>query len=294
MSSSVKTGVEGLPGRRGSERADVIGLIAGGGQFPVMLARAARRRGLRVVAVAHLEETDASISDEVDQLIWIRLGQLGRLIKAFKRNDVRNALMAGTIRKRRMFGLKPDLKGLSVLSKLAVFHDDDILRAVARELASEGIEIVSSTSYLPELLAPPGCFTKRRPSRAEKEDIQVGWKVAKELGRLDIGQCVVLRKKTILAVEAIEGTDETILRGGQLAKEKAVVVKVSKPGQDLRFDVPSVGLETIKVMSRVKASVLAIEAEKSLLFERSEMIGYADGAGITIVSYRTVDGRLLT
>jgi hypothetical protein len=247
-----------------------------------------------VVAVALLGETDTALSEEVDHIVWIKLGQLGRLIKAFKKHGVRNALMAGGIRKRRMFEIRPDLRALSVVSKLAVFHDDDILRALARELAGEGIEIVSSISYLPQLLAPPGCFTKRRPSKTEKEDIQFGWKVAAKLGELDIGQCVVLRKKTVLAVEAIEGTDETILRGGKLAREKAVVVKTSKPGQDLRFDVPSVGLETIKVMSRVNASVLAIEAEKSLLFDKPDMIEYANRAGITIVSYKTSDGRLLT
>jgi DUF1009 family protein len=285
MKSSEKTG---------SKKSDIIGLIAGGGQFPLMAAQAARKQGLRVVAVALLGETDTALSEEVDHIVWIKLGQLGRLIKAFKKHGVRNALMAGGIRKRRMFEIRPDLRALSVVSKLAVFHDDDILRALARELAGEGIEIVSSISYLPQLLAPPGCFTKRRPSKTEKEDIQFGWKVAAKLGELDIGQCVVLRKKTVLAVEAIEGTDETILRGGKLAREKAVVVKTSKPGQDLRFDVPSVGLETIKVMSRVNASVLAIEAEKSLLFDKPDMIEYANRAGITIVSYKTSDGRLLT
>lgn len=285
MKSSEKTG---------SKKSDIIGLIAGGGQFPLMAAQAARKQGLCVVAVALLGETDTALSEEVDHIVWIKLGQLGRLIKAFKKHGVRNALMAGGIRKRRMFEIRPDLRALSVVSKLAVFHDDDILRALARELAGEGIEIVSSISYLPQLLAPPGCFTKRRPSKTEKEDIQFGWKVAAKLGELDIGQCVVLRKKTVLAVEAIEGTDETILRGGKLAREKAVVVKTSKPGQDLRFDVPSVGLETIKVMSRVNASVLAIEAEKSLLFDKPDMIEYANRAGITIVSYKTSDGRLLT
>lgn len=285
MKSSEKTG---------SKKSDIIGLIAGGGQFPLMAAQAARKQGLRVVAVALLGETDTALSEEVDHIVWIKLGQLGRLIKAFKKHGVRNALMAGGIRKRRMFEIRPDLRALSVVSKLAVFHDDDILRALARELAGEGIEIVSSISYLPQLLAPTGCFTKRRPSKTEKEDIQFGWKVAAKLGELDIGQCVVLRKKTVLAVEAIEGTDETILRGGKLAREKAVVVKTSKPGQDLRFDVPSVGLETIKVMSRVNASVLAIEAEKSLLFDKPDMIEYANRAGITIVSYKTSDGRLLT
>ena len=177
----------------------------------------------------------------------------------------------------------PDLKGLAVMSKLAIFHDDDILRAVAGELAKEGIEIVSSTLYVPELLAPAGCLTKRRPSKDEKEDIDFGWRIAKELGRLDVGQCVVVRRKTVLAVEAIDGTNETILRGGRLGREETVVVKVSKPNQDLRFDVPAVGPETIKVMSQVKASSLAVEAGKTLIFDREEMIAKAEEMGISII-----------
>jgi DUF1009 family protein len=267
------------------EESEIIGLIAGGGQFPLMVADAARKKGLRVVAAAHLGETEPSLSDRVNEIVWLKLGQLGQLIKALKRNGVKKALMAGSIAKRRMFdNIRPDLKGLAVISKLAIFHDDDILRAVAGELAKEGIEIVSATSYLPELLAPPGCLTRRRPSKSEKEDIDFGWKVAKELGRLDIGQCVVVRRKTVLAVEAIDGTNETILRGGGLAREKAVVIKVSKPGQDLRFDLPSVGLETARVMAKVRASVLAVEAGKTLIFDRSDMIQYANEEGISIIS----------
>ncbi len=267
------------------ETKDIIGLIAGGGQFPLMVADAARIRGIRVVAVAHVGETEPSLSDRVDKITWIKLGQLGKLIKAFRNNGVNKALMAGKINKRRMFeDIRPDLKGLSVMSKLAVFHDDDILGTLAEEILKEGIEIVSSTTHLPELLAPPGCFTKRKPTKAENEDIEFGWKVAKDLGRLDIGQCVVVRRKTVLALEAIDGTDETILRGGRLAREKAVVVKVSKPQQDLRFDVPSVGLKTIKVMSDAKASALAIEAGKTLMFDKQDMVTYADKAGISIVS----------
>jgi len=170
------------------------------------------------------------------------------------------------------------------MSRLAVFHDDDILRAIADELAKEEIEVVSSTLYLPDLVAPPGCLTRRKPNRTEQEDIRFGWHVAKELGRLDIGQCVVVRKKTVLALEAIEGTDETILRGGSLGREKAVIVKVSKPHQDLRFDVPAVGIETIQTMARVKASVLAVEAGKTLIFDKKEMITYANKIGISIVA----------
>jgi hypothetical protein len=268
-----------------SEKSKILGLIAGGGQFPLMVAEAARKNEFDVVAVAVNGETDPSLADKVDEIVWIKLGQLGQLIKAFKKEGVHKALMAGTITKKRMFeNIMPDLKGLAVMSKLAVFHDDDILRAVANELAKEGIEIVSSTAHLPELIAPSGCMTRRRPDKIENEDIRFGWTVAKELGRLDIGQSVVVRNKTVLALEAIDGTDETILRGGRLARKKAVVVKVSKPGQDLRFDVPSVGLETVKVMSRVKASTLAVEAGKTLLFDRSEMIEYADKSGIAIIA----------
>jgi DUF1009 family protein len=265
--------------------AERLGIIAGGGQFPIMVAEAAKKRGLHVFAVAHYGETEPALSQKVDEIIWIKLGQLGHMIKAFKKSGVRKTLMAGSIAKRRMFdNIRPDVKGLTVMSKLAIFHDDDILRAVAAELAKEGIEIVPSTLYLPELLAPPGCLTKRKPGKSEKADIDFGWQVAKGLGRLDIGQCVVVRKKTVLAVEAIDGTDATILRGGELAKEKAVVIKVSKPGQDIRFDVPSVGLETVKVMSQVKASVLALEAGKTLIFDKPEMIAYANEARMAVVA----------
>ena len=262
-----------------------IGLIAGGGQFPLLIAESAKKRGLAVIAVAHKGETMPELADKVDKITWIGLGQFGHLLNAFKSSDVRHALMAGAINKTKVFAnVKPDLKGLEVLGKLLIFHDDDILRTVARELEREGIKVVSSTDYLPELLAPPGCITKKKPSKEEMDDIEFGWMVAKELGRLDIGHCVVVRKKTVLAVEAIEGTDKTILRGGTLAIDGAIVVKVCKPNQDLRFDLPAVGVETVDVMSKVNASVLAIEAGKTLVFNKEEMIRLANAKGISIVS----------
>jgi DUF1009 family protein len=237
------------------------------------------------VAVAHQQETDPALAEKVDDIVWIKLGQLGHLIRELRRKGVKKTLLAGTITKKRMFeNVRPDLKGLAVMSRLAVFHDDDILRAVAEELGKEGIEIVSSTLYLPELVAKRGCLTRRKPSRTEQDDIHFGWRVAKELGRMDIGQCVVVRKRTILALEAMEGTNETILRGGALGREKTVVVKVSKPKQDLRFDVPAIGMETVRTMSGVKASVLAVEAGKTLVFDKTEMITYADYSGISIVA----------
>ncbi len=268
---------------------DILGIIAGGGKFPIMLARAAKKKGLKVIAIAHEGETEPALSNEVDHIVWIKLGQFGRLINSFKKTGVKKAVMAGTISKKKMFGtVFPDLKGLSIMSKLVFFHDDGILSTVANELYKEGIEVVSATVYLPELLAPKGCLTARKPSRDEKKDIRFGWYMAKEIGRLDIGQCIVVKKKTVLAVEAIEGTDETIIRGGTLAKKGAVVVKVSKPMQDLRFDLPTVGLNTIKTMDKVNASVLAIEAGKTLIFDKDRMIAFADSRGISIVSIKDI------
>ncbi|MBW2096836.1 MAG: UDP-2,3-diacylglucosamine diphosphatase LpxI [Deltaproteobacteria bacterium] len=273
-----------------STQKPALGIIAGSGRFPLLVARSAREAGLRVVAIAHKGETDPALEQETDTIVWIRLGQLGQLIRNLKKHGVRNAVMAGAIKKRRMFeNVLPDLKGLSLMSRLVIFHDDDILRAVARELAKEGIEIVSSTTHVPDLIAPPGILTRRKPSKNEKEDMAFGWRIAKDLGRLDIGQCVVVRQKTVLALEAIEGTDETILRGGRLGREKTVVVKVSKPNQDLRFDVPSVGVGTIKTMIEAKAGVLVVEAGKTLLFDRKEMISLADEKGIAIASLEEKD-----
>jgi UDP-2,3-diacylglucosamine hydrolase len=262
-----------------------IGLIAGGGRFPFLVADAARNRGMRVIAVAHKGETLAELDDKVDEITWVGLGQFGRLIQAFKSRGVARVLMAGTITKPKMFAkVRPDLKGLALMGKLAIQHDDKILRTVATELEREGIMVVSSTAYLPELLAPSGCLTKKRPTNGEGDDIEFGWIVAKELGRLDIGHCVVVRRRIVLAVEAIEGTDKTIQRGGELAKEGAVVVKVSKPNQDLRFDLPAVGVHTITVMASVHAGALAIEAGKTIMFDKEEMIQLADSNRISIIS----------
>ncbi len=273
------------------EEQGYVGIIAGGGTFPMLAADAAKRRGCLTIAVAHEGETDPALEEHVDELVWIRLGQLGRMIRTFRKWGVTRVMMAGTIAKRRMFSrLRPDLKGLAVMSRMAVFHDDGILRNVSRELEKEGISVIPSTYFLPELVAPLGVLTRRKPTKAEASDIRFGWRMAKELGRLDIGQCVVVRSRTVLALEAMEGTDETIRRGGRIAREKAVVVKVSKPSQDLRFDVPSVGPVTIMIMKEVKASVLAVEAGKTLMFEMPEMIRDADEAGIAVVSMDDAEG----
>jgi len=268
-----------------SEQEDKIGLIAGSGKFPILIAETAARGGLKIIAVVHKGETDPELEKKVSSITWVGLGQFGHLLEAFKLSGVNKVLMAGGINKTNMFkNLRLDLKGMAIAGKLLVYHDDDILRAVANELEKEGIRVVSSAIYLPELLAPEGCFTKRRPNKEELTDIEFGWEMAKELGRLDIGHCVVVKRKTVLALEAIEGTDKTILRGGELAHKGAVVIKVCKPDQDLRFDLPAVGLNTIKTMSRVKASTLAIESGKTLVFDKEAMIRLANERGISIIS----------
>ena len=272
-----------------------IGLIAGGGQFPLLFAEAARKQGRAVFAVAHVNETDPALEAQVDRICWVKLGQLGKIIKYFKKNGVAETVFAGTITKTRIFkDILPDLKGLTLWNKIDAKQDDAILRAVAGSLEQEGIQVLASTIYLQHLLFPAGVLTRRKPTDKEAEDIRFGWKIARGIGRLDIGQCVVVRGRSVLAVEAIEGTDAAIRRGGGLAGKEAVVVKLKKPGQDFRFDLPATGTSTIDTLAEVKGSVLAVEAGQSLLFDRKDMIAGADQAGIAVVGVREQeDGGLL-
>jgi hypothetical protein len=219
----------------------------------------------------------------VDGIFWIKVGQLGKLIRIFQEQGVRDVLMAGGIRKTRLFSGLPDLRAAALLARMLYKKDDSILRAVAAELESEGITVRESTLYLDNLLAPAGVLTRRKPSKDEQKDIAFGWEMAKEIGRLDIGQTVVIKDRAVLAVEAIEGTDEAILRGGRLCGRDAVVVKICKPQQDLRFDLPAIGMQTIRTMKEVKAGCLAVEAGKAIIFDRESVIAEADEAGMSIV-----------
>ncbi len=273
---------------------DKIGIIAGGGQFPLLFAKAAHNQGLKVYAAAHQGETDEALVDHVERLQWVKLGQLGKIISFFKQEGIKKTVFIGSITKTNIFrDVRPDLKGLGLWNKINIKQDDAILRAVADRLEKDGIEVVASTGYVPELLFPKGILTKKKPTKDQMVDIIYGWEIARSLGNLDIGQCVVVRNQTVLAVEAIEGTDATILRGGTLGKEKAVVVKLRKPKQDLRFDLPAIGMKTIDSMKEVKASVLAVEAEYALFFDRDAVIQAADNAGIVIVGVeKSVTGDL--
>lgn len=274
--------------------SDKIGIIAGGGQFPLLFAQAVRRHGLKVYAAAHQGETDETLADKVDALQWVRLGQLGKIIGFFKKEEVTKTVFIGSITKTNIFrDVRPDLKGLGLWNKIDIKQDDSILRAIADRLAKDGIEVVASTSYVPELIFPQGILTRKKLTKEQKNDIVFGWKIARAMGGLDIGQCVVVRNQTVLAVEAIEGTDAAIRRGGTLGKEKAVVVKLKKPNQDLRFDLPAVGEKTIVSMLEVKAAVLAVEAGYALFFDRESVIRTADAAGLVVVGVtETASGEL--
>lgn len=261
-----------------------IGLIAGGGQFPLLFAQAAKARGRRVVAIAHVNETSSELEALADRIYWVKLGQLGKIIASFRREGVGETVFAGTITKTRIFhDILPDFKGLTLWSKIDRRQDDAILRAVASTLEEEGIRVLASTCYLDHLFFPQGLLTKKKPSSDHLDDIRFGWKVAREVGRLDIGQCVVVRDRSVLAVEAIEGTDAAIRRGGELAGSGAVVVKLKKPDQDFRFDLPATGVKTIETLAAVKGAVLAVEAGQSLIFDREAMVEAANRAGIVVI-----------
>lgn len=267
-----------------------IGLIAGNGRFPIIFADNARRLGYHVSAVAHEGETEPELAGHVDRIHWIKIGQLSKLIKAFKEDGVHQAVMLGGIKKTHVFTtLRPDFRTLALAARVALWKDDDILREFAKELEREGIAICESTFGLEGILVEEGPLTERTPSEKEWGDIRYGWEVAHDIGRLDIGQCVVIKDRVVVAVEAVEGTDGAIKRGGDLAKEGAVVVKRSKPQQDMRFDLPAVGPRTIEVMASVKASVLAIEAGRTILLDREIMLEKARSARIAIVGIATLE-----
>jgi len=261
-----------------------IGLVAGNGTFPVLFAAAARRGGAEVVAVAHRGETAEGLEAVVSALTWVDPGELDKLIQVLKDAGVTKAVMVGGIRKHRLFQhMRPDARALALLQRVGTFKDDAVLRGVAQELEAEGIAIVPPTVFLADVIATPVVYTHRQPEPEQWRDIRYGYRVAKEIGRWDIGQCVVVRGEAVLAVEGIEGTDQTIRRAGALANGDIVVVKVCKPAQDLRFDLPAVGPGTVRALVEAKGCVLAVEAGRTVMLEREEMIAAADAAGLVVV-----------
>ncbi len=260
-----------------------LGIIAGGGTFPVTVARTARERGERVIGVGFPSDTDPDFSSHCDSFSWLKLGQLGRLIDFFRANRVTHVVMAGPINKPRALDLRPDWRAARLLFSIKARGDDVLLRALTAELEREGLTVVAPHQYSPQLLAPQGILTKRKPTQTEREDIEFGWKLAQSLGQFDIGQCLVVKEKIVLAVEAIEGTDAAILRAGQLGGAGAVVVKRPKPTQDKRLDLPAFGLKTLQSMAEAGATCLAYEAGACIFFEQDRAVAFADNHGITLI-----------
>ena len=262
-----------------------IGLIAGSGRFPIVFAETARRRGVEVVAVAHRGETAPELVHHVHAISWVQPGQIQALIDALKSHRVTRAVMVGGIAKPRLFReIMPDARALAAIARVGKLRDDLILRTLAEELESEGIRVVPSTTYLDEIVPEPGVLGAREPSAEEWADIRFGFQVVKAIGRFDIGQSVVVRGGGVVAVEGIEGTDATIRRAGLLAGGDIVVVKATKPIQDLRFDLPAVGPETIRTLVEVRGRALAIEARRTIVLDRTQTLALADEAKITVVA----------
>jgi len=261
------------------------GLIAGNGKFPFLVVEGARRAGAELAVAAIREETDPAIEKVAERVTWVGIGQLGRMIRFFKREGVEKAIMAGQVKHVQIFsGALPDVRMLRMLLSLPRRNTDALIGGVAAELAREGIELIDSTYFLQDQLAEEGTLTRRAPGERERGDIEYGLDVAREIARLDLGQTIVVRSRACVAIEAMEGTDATVRRAGTLAKGRLTVVKVAKPDQDMRFDVPVVGVPTVETMSEAGATCLCVTAAKTLVFDREEMIRLADRHRIAVVA----------
>src|SRR6266516_534599 len=282
------------------------GLIAGNGRFPFMVLEGARQSGISLAIVAIREETEPAIESAAEaaggSVIWVGIGQLGKMIRFFKGEGVEQAMMAGQVKHVQIFsGAVPDARMLKMILRLPRRNTNALIGAVADELSREGIELIDSTHFLQDQLPQPGTLTKREPSERERGDIEYGLEIAREMARLDLGQTIVIRAKACVAIEAMEGTDATIRRAGEVAwgrsekrgriggsvfaKVGLTVVKIAKPDQDMRFDVPVVGVPTIESMIKSRASCLCVTAGKTLMFDREEMIALANKNKITIVAF---------
>lgn len=274
------------------------GLIAGNGRFPFMVIEGARRAGVSLSVAAIREETDPGIEHEVERLTWVGIGQLGKMIRFFKGEGVEKAIMAGQVKHVQIFSRAvPDARMLKLLLKLPRRNTNSLIGGIAAELSSEGIELIDSTHFLQDDLPAAGTLTHRNPNAAERADIEYGLEIARDMAQLDLGQTIVVRGKACVAIEAMEGTDATVTRAGEIlrggtAAQKILklnsgaltVLKLAKPDQDMRFDVPVVGVPTIETMAKAGATCLCISAGKTLLFDRAEMLTLADKKKITIVA----------
>ena len=268
------------------ESSNKYGLIAGNGKFPFLVLEAARSQGIEMVVAAIKEETFPEIEKHAARVHWLSLGQLGKLIKTFKAEGVNCAIMAGQVKHKQIFSsIIPDFKMIQLLASLATKNTDSLIGGVAKILEGEGIHLLDSTVFLRPLLPEPGTLTSRAPSEEERKDLDYGYRLARELGRLDLGQTVVVSDSACVALEAMEGTDAVIERAATLVNGRPLrVVKLAKPNQDLRFDVPVIGMATVRLMARLKVTALAIEARKTLMIDRNELLQEANASGLAIVA----------
>ncbi len=269
------------------ENQSVLGIIAGNGAYPFLIARAARQKGVTSIHVAAFEnETQPELAEHADSIEWMRVGQLSRLLKYFEKAGVRQAIMAGQIAPKNLFDLRPDFRVLAILSTLKRRNAETLFGAIGNELAKFGIQLLPATTYLEDSLAGEGLIAGPKPKKRSVEDIAFGFEIAKELSKLDIGQTVVVRNGTVLAVEAFEGTDEAIQRGARLGKAGAIVIKVAKPNQDFRFDVPVIGCQTLEVAAAAGVQVIAVEAGRTLLLDKEAVKALAEEKQVTIYGYK--------
>ena len=262
-------------------------MIAGNGDFPFLVLEGARSRGIEMAVIAIREEASQGLERVAKRLHWVSLGELSKTIDLLHQEGVKRAVMAGQVKHNKIFSaIRPDWRLAKLLLSLPAKNTDSLIGAVARVLEDEGIELVDSTKFLGTLLPTAGVLTRRAPDESEARDIAYGMQVARQIASMDLGQMVVVRDRACVAIEAMEGTDETIERAARITGgQRLVVVKVSKPQQDMRFDVPVIGLATIEVMKRSNATALAIDARRTLLFDRDELISAADEAGIAIQAF---------
>lgn len=266
------------------ERIDELAIIAGNGIYPKLLAKAARASGVkRIAAIAFTNETESDLADLVDEVCWLRVGQLGRMLAVLRDWKISRAIMAGQIAPRNLFDLRPDWRALLLLAKLKRRNAESIFSAIGTELGRIGVTLLPATTFLEESLASEGLMAGPALSRRQEQEVKFGWDIARQIASLDIGQTVVVKNGTVLAVEAFEGTNEAIRRGGASGASKAVVIKVAKPNQDMRFDVPVVGLQTIRIAAEAKVSVIAMEAGRTLLLEKEAIIEEANRANLSLV-----------
>ncbi|HXG92774.1 MAG TPA: UDP-2,3-diacylglucosamine diphosphatase LpxI [Blastocatellia bacterium] len=262
------------------------GLIAGNGRFPFLVLEGAKASGAEMVVAAIKGETAPEIENFAARVEWIGVGQLGRLIRFFKQEQVTHAIMAGQVKHHQIFRLNalPDLRMVRMLARLSTKNTNSLVGAVADELAREGITVVDSTIFLKDYLASEGVMTRRAPTKEERSDIDYGLEVAREIARLDLGQTIAVKDGAVIAVEAMEGTDAVIMRAGEITRGRPfVVVKTAKPDQDMRFDVPVIGVPTIESMKRAGATALHVTAGKTLLFDKDEMLALADKYRLSVV-----------